>query len=158
MDWPFLITTNVVCTDVHCSITTITPLVPLGWLGVSDLDVLVEELSPVNSKWKEIAVYLGIKDVEASHPSDGLREVLQRWLDGGYGTHWYRVVETLRRVGEKHLASELKVKYGELSTTDSSLICLGAEFSLNTVDISGPILLLACDSMGSCCSLLGGVL
>ena len=109
----------------------------------------MEELSPVNSKWKEIAVYLGIKDVEASHPSDGLREVLRRWLTC---RTWHSVLRALRSVGEEHLASELKVKYGELSTTDLSLIWTDAEFSLNTVDISGPKLLLSCDSIDSCCS------
>ena len=109
----------------------------LGRLDESDLDVLVEELSPINSKWKELAIYLHIEEVEASHPSDGLREVLHRWI-GQYLAYWQRVLEALRSVGEEHLASELKLKYGELSTTDSSLICFGAEFSLNTVDISGP--------------------
>ena len=118
----------------------------------------MEELSPVNSKWNklstELHVIVGV--VEASHPSDGLREVLWMWLLKA-DQPWHRVLKALRGVGEEHLASELKVKYGELSTTDSSLICFGTEFSLNTVDISGPILLLACDSMGSCYSLLGGV-
>jgi len=117
----------------------------------------VEELSPVNSKWKELAVYLQIEEAEASHPSDGLREVLQKWLRSVYKRYWHHIFGSLRRVGEEHLASELKWKYGELSTTDSTLICFGGEYSLNTVDISGPILLLACDSMGSCCSLLGRV-
>jgi len=116
----------------------------------------VEELSPVNSKWKELSSYLNVWGVKASHPSDGLHEVLRRWLTG-YDRNWHGVLRALRSVGEGHLASELKVKYGELSTTDSSLICFGTEFSLNTVDISGPILLLACDSMDSCCSLLGRV-
>ena len=117
----------------------------------------MEELSPVNSKWKKLVVYLQIEEVEASHPSDGLREVLRRWIREKYYPSWYDVLRALRSVGEEHLASELKVKYGKLSTTDSSLIYFGAEFSLNTVDISGPMLLLACDSMGSCCSLLGRV-
>ena len=116
----------------------------------------MEELSPVNSKWKELAIYLRVEEVEASHPSDGLRQVLRRWIREDVA-YWHRVPRALRRVGEEHLASELKVKYGELSTTDSSLICFGTEYSLNTVDVSGPILLLACDSMGSCCSLLGRV-
>lgn len=95
--------------------------------------------------------------MDASHPSDGLREVLQKWLHTRYSAHWLTVLKALKRVGEEHLASELKVNYGELSTTDASLICFAGEFSLNTVDIRGPILLLACDSMGSCCSLLGRV-
>ena len=131
-----LITTNIVCTDVHCSITVILLLYlhfALGVLYESDLDVLVEDLSPVNSKWKEIGteLYVRVSKVEASHPSDGLLEVLRKWLyrDGlshltrSYAINWHHVVRALRSVGEGHLASELKVKYGELSTTDSLLIC-----------------------------------
>ena len=119
----------------------------LGWLFDDDLYVLVEELSQLNSKWKKLGSELHVRvgKVEASHPSDGLHEVLQRWLRSGYefGVHWHTVLEALRSIGEEHLASELKVKYGELSTTDSLLMCTDAEFSFSTVDISGRILLLA---------------
>jgi len=38
-------------------------------------DVLVEELSPVNSKRPQLASELRVGGVEASHPSDGLFEV-----------------------------------------------------------------------------------
>ena len=99
-------------------ITTLYLHFALGFLHESDLDVLVEELSPVNSKWKEIGreLYVGVDGVKASHPSDVLREVLRRWLTG-IARPWHDVLRALRRVGEEHLASELKVKYGELSTT-----------------------------------------
>jgi len=53
---------------------------------------------------------------------------------------WGQVFEALRGVGEERLFSELEVKYSELSTTESSVICIAVEFSINT---SGPILLLA---------------
>ena len=78
----------------------------------------MEELSPVNSKWKKLSSELGVivGRMTASHPSDGLRDVLQRWLTG-YTRPWHVVLRALRGVGEEHLASELKVKYGELSTT-----------------------------------------
>ena len=86
----------------------------LDHLFESDLDVLVEELSPVNSKLKELAIYLEIEEVEASHPSDSLREVLWKWFHIPFGGQtWHEVLRALRRVGEGHLASELKLKYGE---------------------------------------------
>ena len=100
---------------------------------MSDLDVLVEELSPVNSKWKELGAKLGVtvRGMEATQPSDGLRKMLREWLQEDLNPRWHEVLRALRSVGEGHLASELKVKYGELTTTDSSLICL----MLNLVSI-----------------------
>ena len=129
----------------------------LGFLFESDLDVLVEDLQSVQTKWEAIGRAFNTREetledirTQYSHtrPGDALREVFRNCLPN----FWQNVVRVLRSVGEEHLASELKVKYGELSNTDSSLICTDAEFSLNTVDISGPILLIACDSMDSCCS------
>jgi len=128
----------------------------IGVLDESDLDLLVEDLQSVQTKWEAIGRWLYIREetledirtlYSHTRPGDVLREVFRNWLPN----FWHNVVRALRSVGEEHLASELKVKYGELSTTDSSLICIDAEFSLNTVDTSGPILLLACDSMDSCC-------
>lgn len=90
--------------------------------------MLVEELSPVSCKWEEIASELGVRGVKASSPSEGLCKVLSKWLNGRFIQQWSHVLLTLRRVGEKHLASELKVNYGELSTIESSLICIHAQF------------------------------
>ena len=129
----------------------------LGLLHESDLEVLVEDLQSVQKKWEAIGrgLYIGEETLEDIHiqyshtsPGDALREVFREWLPN----NWHNVVTVLKSVGEEHLASELKVKYGELSTTDLSLIWTDAEFSLNTVDISGPKLLLSCDSIDSCCS------
>ena len=110
-------------------------------VGKSDLDVLVKDLRSVQTKWEAIGRALSIKvetleDIRTrySHtrPSDGLREVLRKWLPD----FWHNLVAALRSVGEECLAGELKVKYGELSTSESSLICIDAEFCFNTVDIS----------------------
>lgn len=113
LDWPFLITNNIVCTDIHCSIKMITTLVALicfmSVVGIRS-DVLVKELSPVNSKRPQLASELRVGGVEASHPSDGLREVFRRWLMV-YGRHCYNVLAALKSVGEKRLASELKVNF-----------------------------------------------
>lgn len=93
--------------------------------------MLVEELSPVNRKWEKLASILGVRGVKASYPSEGLFKVLSKWLDGRYVRHWSRVLLALRGVGEEHLASELKVNYGELSTIESSLICIDAQFIIS---------------------------
>jgi len=49
LDWPFLITINIVCTDIHCSIKMITTLVALlcfmSVVGIRS-DVLVKESTP----------------------------------------------------------------------------------------------------------------
>ena len=109
----------------------------LGWLYPSDLDVLVEELSPLHNKWEELAHALSPSlDLEAirthSYSRDGLHETLRRWLDPRLLRRWDEVISTLRKVGEDDVANKLQVKYGELATTVVSLT------------------LLAWDSMGSC--------
>jgi len=123
----------------------------------SDLDVLVEDLQSVQTKWEAIGRAFNIREetledirTRYSHtrPGNALREVLRKWLPN----HWEEAVDALRCIGEEHLASELKLKCCELSPQTLITKCINAEFSLNTVDISGPILLIACDSMGSCCS------
>ena len=108
----------------------------LGFLYPSDLDVLVEELSPLHNRWEELAHVLSLSlDLETtrahSHSGDELHETLRRWLDTG-GTWWGEVISALRMVGEDDAANKLKVKYGELATTVVSLT------------------LLACGSMGNC--------
>lgn len=101
------------CTDIHCSIKMITTLVVLlcfmSVVGTRS-DVLVKELSPVNSKRPQLASELKVGRVEASHPRDGLLEVFRRWLMV-YGRHSYNVLAALKSVGEKRLASELKVNF-----------------------------------------------
>ena len=86
----------------------------------------MEDLSPVNSKWENIASFLGVQGVKSSYPSDGLRKVLQKWLTG-YVRQWSSVLAALRCVGEEQLANELKMNYGELSIIES-LMCIDAEF------------------------------
>ena len=89
----------------------------LGFLYPSDLDVLVEELSPLHNRWEEMAHALSpsldLKDI--SHSGDGLHETLMRWLANE--SHWGEVIGALRKVGEDDVANKLKVKYGESATT-----------------------------------------
>lgn len=105
--------------------------IALGLLYESDLDVLVEELRPVNTKWKEVGWVFKIseKHLEAIHkryglPDDCLRETLLLWLKSKSSKNWIHVVGALRTVGEDNLCHELKRKYGELLTTESLLIIL----------------------------------
>jgi len=77
--------------------------------------------------------------VEASHPGDGLRKVLRRWLKHDVA-YWSVVLKALISVGEQWLASELKVKYGKLATTESLRVCIDDVFNLYMVEINGPII------------------
>lgn len=105
--------------------------IALGLLYESDLDVLVEDLRPVNAKWKEVGQVFEIaeKHLEALHVGDGLpddclREVLLLWIKSKCSNNWIHVVGALRTVGEDNLCHELKRKYGKLLTTESLLIIL----------------------------------
>lgn len=85
--------------------------------------MLVEALSPVQTKWKELGQVLGVSEEQLetfqTHTmlADGLRKMLEVWLPTG-NADWSHVLDALKIVGEGCLCSELKVKYGE-----SSLLC-----------------------------------
>ena len=91
----------------------------LDLLGMSHLDLLVEELTTVCEKWQYIEEELG---VEQSLPSyyrhnysdhgDCLRKVLRQRLRM-FATSWKDIIAVLRtpRIGESHLADHLDVKY-----------------------------------------------
>ena len=101
----------------------------LGWLGESDLEMVVEELRGVEEKWRLIGRELiGRVDV-ITYPNstDCLREVVRSWLQGYYT--WVNIIVALRKVGEAQLADNLKAKYipGELTTTTSSQYSLESQ-------------------------------
>lgn len=87
--------------------------------------MLVEELSPVYTKWEALGRALGVSQehLEAihTHPGDCLREMLRMWFPSSYDQYWSDIVDALRSIGEDSLCSELKVKYGELLSTESSM-------------------------------------
>lgn len=100
---------------IHCA---------LGLLYNYDLDVLVEELSPVQTKWEALGQALEVPQenleairTEYCNPLDSLRKMLRGWLHDLQ--HWRDVVDALRSIGEDRLSSELKVKYGALLATES---------------------------------------
>ena len=86
----------------------------------SDLNVLVDELSPVKSNWEALgqkfwaSPHLEIVRSMKSYPGD-LEVILKEWLNYGR-PNWRDVLRALRNVGEVKLVNKLKVKYGESST------------------------------------------
>ena len=103
----------------------------LGWLGESDLELVVEELRGVVEKWRLIGRelgLLGVDDIRYPDSTDCLREVVRRRLQL-IGTNWRTIIVALRIAGEPHLADNLKAKYlpGELTTTTSSQYSLESQ-------------------------------
>ena len=91
----------------------------LDLLGMSRLDLLVEELTAVCEKWQYIGEELGVQQSSLSFyhhnysdPGDRLREVLSKRLRR-CPTSWKDIIAVLRtpRVGESLLADHLDVKY-----------------------------------------------
>ena len=91
----------------------------LDLLGMSRLDLLVEELTAVCEKWQYLGEELGLKQYSLrqirtnySVPGVCLRKVLSQRLQG-CATSWKDIVAVLRtpRIGESHLADHLEVKY-----------------------------------------------
>ena len=96
----------------------------LGWLGESDLELVVEELRGVEEKWRligrELGV-LGVDDIMYPNSTDCLREVVRRRLQGYTATTWGHIIVALRKAGEPQVADHLKAKYypGEPTTSSS---------------------------------------
>ena len=101
----------------------------LDLLGMSQLDLLVQELTAVRDKWQYIGEKLGVGQSSLSYistifsdPGDCLREVLLRWLPSCAAT-WKHIVAVLRtpHIGDSHLADHLEAKYCSSELTYSSV-------------------------------------
>ena len=97
----------------------------LGLLYPSDLDLLADELGSVHTKWEALGKALRVSekklnDIRTHYKSDTrncFRETLREWLPCPWlDTYWGDVVDALRSLQEDCLCSEVKTKYGELST------------------------------------------
>ena len=86
---------------------------------VTELDVLVQELSAAQQKWEDIGRELGVKPdtlskIRAIYSDSGdcLRLMLSKWLERYYIT-WKGIVTILGTpdVGEYQLADQLEAKY-----------------------------------------------
>ena len=98
-------------------------------LGMSHLDLLVQELTTVCDKWQYIGEKLGVNQfslrrISTNHSDSGdcLREVLRRWLQSCAAT-WKHIVAVLRtpHIGDSHLADHLEAKYCSCELTCSSV-------------------------------------
>ena len=106
--------TSNVCGD-NCTYSVQWPFVPL----VADLDLLVQELSPAQQKWKDIGRELGVKqdtlgDIHTNYSDLGgcLRVMLMDKLKRGC-IAWNFIITILRTpyIGESNLADQLEAKY-----------------------------------------------
>ena len=86
---------------------------------VTDLDLLVQELSAAQQKWEDIGRELGVeqdklRDIRTkySDPGDSLRMMLREKLKRHCIT-WKHIITILRTpyVGESNLADQLETKY-----------------------------------------------
>ena len=86
---------------------------------VTDLDLLVQELSPAQQKWEDIGRKLGVKQdtlsaicTNYSDSADCLKVMLNKWLEQ-HCIGWRYIIAILRTpdVGESELASQLETKY-----------------------------------------------
>ena len=96
-------------------------------LEKSDLDLLTQELRPVQHKWRsigdELPYYFSAYDIRRQHSDDGdrLRVVLSTQLHGI--TTWRNIVDALRspRVGQFQLADQLEAKYCPSEFTNNNI-------------------------------------
>ena len=91
---------------------------------MSDLGILVDEISKVSAKWEKLGKGLGLpmrnlQDIRTSCRTshDCLKEALRRRLQEY--TDWTHIFDSLRGIGESQLAHQLKEKYipGMLTAT-----------------------------------------
>ena len=87
--------------------------------SVTELDVLVQELSAAQQKWEDIGRELGVEQeklrdicTNSSDPGDSLRMMLREKLKRHCIT-WKYIISILRtpHVGESNLAYQLETKY-----------------------------------------------
>lgn len=112
------------CAPDHC-IPTIVPLLAVGLLEKSDIDVVANELDAVSSKWCTLGQSLLFKghldSIRAQNLQDNqlyLREVLSKRMDYPTTT-WTDIIASLKSSGDFHLVDHLETKYSsrELTTT-----------------------------------------
>ena len=89
---------------------------------MSDLGILVDEISKVSAKWEKLGKGLGLRNLQDIRTScrtsdDCLKEVLRRRLHKY--TDWTHIFDSLRGIEESQLADQLKEKYipGMLTAT-----------------------------------------
>ena len=100
--------------------------------GIDDLNDVLTMLEPVNERWKELGLALGLKDatlhqINAEHPgniSECKLQMLRSWLqwrDGCEATcNWKSLAEALRRptVNHKPIAEAIQDRFPELMSAN----------------------------------------
>ena len=105
-------------------------------LEKSDLDLLTQELTPVQHKWESIGDELPYSfnaDYIRRHHSDAgdhLRAMLRGQLHGI--TTWRNIVDALRSpdVGDPQLADELEAKYCPSEFINNNILLYFSEYSV----------------------------
>ena len=103
----------------------------------SDLDLLTQELTPVQHKWERIeheisdVFYANIIRSKYSDDGDRLREMLKQQLHSYYIT-WRNIVDVLRSpgVGESQLADQLEAKYCPSEFISNNILLYFSEYSV----------------------------
>ena len=104
-------------------------------LGETDLDLLTQELRPVQHKWEDIGYELPYFDsadyIRHRYSDDGdrLREMLRERLHGV--TTWRNIVDALRSpyVGQSQLADQLEAKYCPSEFTNNNILLYFSEYN-----------------------------
>ena len=97
-------------------------------LGETDLDLLTQELRPVQHKWEDIGYelpYFNSADyIRHRYSDDGDR--LRKMLREQIPTTWRNIVDALRSPGvaESQLGDELEAKYCPSEFTNNNVIVL----------------------------------
>ena len=105
-------------------------------LEQSDLDLLTQELRPVQHKWESIGYELpyiySVDDIHRQHSDDGdrLRGMLRKQLQGPYIT-WRNIVDALRSpgVGQSQLADELEANHCPSEFTNNNILLYFSEYN-----------------------------
>ena len=103
----------------------------------SDLDLLTQELRPVQHKWwsigRELLNSFGVDYIRHQYHDDGdrLREILKEQLQS-YPTTWRNIVDVLRSpdVGESQLADELEAKYCPSEFINNNILLYFSEYNV----------------------------
>ena len=113
----------------------------------SDLDLLTQELRPVQHKWRSIGNELpyiysaelrpwlySADDIRHRYSDDGdrLRGMLRKQLQGPYTITWRNIVDALRSPGvaESQLAEELEPKYCLSEFTNNNVLLYFSEYNV----------------------------
>ena len=104
----------------------------------SDLDLLTQELRPVQHKWESIGrelqpLFISADNIRHQYhdPGDRLRAMLKQQLQL-YTTTWRNIVDALRSpdVGDLQLADQLEAKYCPSEFINNNILLYFSEYNV----------------------------